>query len=84
MLAETTQIHNCGPVSIWQISLLEDLMANYLTCRKSSGTMIQMMHILFHNQHPKYNVVLSSPQIHCLLVKGLFIMQVIKVQHESL
>ena len=33
MLAATTQIPNCNPVSIWQISLLEDLMANYSTCQ---------------------------------------------------
>jgi hypothetical protein len=42
MLTATAQAPNPDPISIWQISLLEDLMANYLACRKSSGAMIQM------------------------------------------
>jgi hypothetical protein len=61
MLTATAQAPNPDPISIWLISLLEDLTANYLMHLKSSGTMIQMMHILFNKQH---NVVLLSPQIH--------------------
>jgi hypothetical protein len=62
MLTATAQAPNPNPILIliWQISLLEDLTANYSTCRKSSGTMIQMMHILL-KQH---SVVLLYPQIH--------------------
>jgi hypothetical protein len=40
MLAGTTQAPNFDPFSIWQISPLEDLMANYSMHRKSHGTMI--------------------------------------------
>jgi hypothetical protein len=62
MLTATAQAPNLNPISIWQISLLEDLMANYSTGQKSSGKMIQMMHILFNKQH---NIVyMLSPQIH--------------------
>jgi hypothetical protein len=67
MLTATAQAPNPNPISIWKISLLKDLTANYSTCGKSSGTMIQMMHILFNKQH---NIVLLFPQIHWLWLRG--------------
>jgi hypothetical protein len=54
--------HNPPVVHHWAIAKAlsysessEDLMANYSMHWKSSGTMIQMMHILFNKQH---NIVL--------------------------
>jgi hypothetical protein len=40
MLTATAQAPSPNPILIWQISLLEDLMANYSMHQKSSGTMI--------------------------------------------
>jgi hypothetical protein len=84
MFAATTQAPNRDHISIWQIDPLEDLMANYSTCRKFSGTMTQAIHIPFDRQPPKHNMVLLSPQFYLLLLRGLLVMQVTEVQRESL
>jgi hypothetical protein len=63
MLTATAQATNPDPILIWQISLLEDLTANYSMHQKFSGTMIQMMHILsVASLSAQTSPIMGSPQ----------------------